>query len=89
MDRYAPALLMIVILVSTVWHAAEQIRLWRNFMLGYADFGFFVTELEHCLPWKQVGAGRFADTRMGYHCIWMFYLLAPFYASSKFAPSRR
>ena len=79
-DRYAPALLMIAILIGTIWHAAEQVRLWRSFMLGYADFGFFVTELEHCLPWKQVGPGRFADTRMGYHCIWMFYLLAPFYA---------
>ena len=79
-DRYAPALLAIAILASTIWHAAEQARLWRSFMFGYADFGFFVTELEHCLPWKEVGPGRFADTRMGYHCIWMFYLLAPFYA---------
>ncbi|MCP4590837.1 MAG: DUF2079 domain-containing protein [bacterium] len=79
-DRWSPWILVGLILVCTGWHAAEQVRLWRQFMLGYADVGFFVTELEHCLPWKDVGPGRFADTRLGYHAVWVFYLLAPFYS---------
>ncbi|MFH0982076.1 MAG: DUF2079 domain-containing protein [Planctomycetota bacterium] len=79
-DRYAPGVLALAVLVSTVWHTVEQVHLWRHFMLGYADFGFFTTELEHCLPWKDVGPERFSDTRMGYHCIWMFYALVPLYA---------
>ena len=77
---WAPALLLLAIVISTCWHTAVQINFWRHFMLGYADFGFFTTELEHCLPWKDVGPLRFSDTRMGYHCVPMFYLLTPFYA---------
>jgi hypothetical protein len=78
--RPVAALLVIVVLVVSWWHAAEQGRFWRNFSLGYADFGLFTTELEHCLPGKDVGPARFADTRMGYHCIPLFYVLAPLYA---------
>lgn len=80
LDRAAPWVLIVVVVASTLWHAAEQVRLWQHFQLGYADFGLFTTELEYCLPWKEVGAARFADTRMGYHCIPMFYLLVPVYA---------
>lgn len=79
-NRYVPWVLIAAMLASTAWHTAEQIDLWRHFMLGHADFGFFTIELEHCLPWKEIGPERFADTRMGYHCVPMFYLLAPFYA---------
>jgi len=79
-DRAAPWALAVAIAGSTFWHAAEQVHLWRAFMLGYADFGFFVTDLEHCLPWKDAGSSRFLDVRMGYHCLPFFYLLAPFYA---------
>jgi len=78
-DRLAPVLVIAAILGSTVWHTCEQVHFWKHFLLGYADFGLFTTELEHCLPFKNVGDLRFADTRMGYHCIPMFYLLVPFY----------
>ncbi len=80
LDRFAPALVVIAVVASTVFHALEQVHFWRHFLLGYADFGLFTTELEHCLPFKDVGAARFVDTRMGYHCVPMFYLLAPLYA---------
>jgi hypothetical protein len=50
-DRSAPLLLGAAIVSSTIWHAAEQFNLWQHLSLGYADFGFFITELEHCLPW--------------------------------------
>lgn len=72
--------LIIVIILSTVWHTLQQIHFWNHFLLGYADFGLFTTELEHCLPWKDVGSARFSDTRMGYHFVPMFYWLVPFYA---------
>jgi uncharacterized membrane protein len=72
---------LLAILASTAWHATVQVEFWRHFRLGYADFGFFLTELEHCLPWKEVGGDRFADTRWGYHAIPMFYLLTPLYAA--------
>ncbi len=80
LERAAPLLLAAGIISATIWHTMEQIRFWEHFLLGYADFGFFTTELEQCLPWKEVGAARFADTRLGYHAVWMFYGLAPFYA---------
>jgi|GEM_PF-1883651 len=80
LDMLAPVLLAGAILVSTIWHTIGQIDFWQHFLLGYADFGFFTTELEHCLPWKDVGDVRFSDTRMGYHCVPMFYLLVPLYA---------
>ena len=80
LDRWAPMVLAIALVASTVWHTLGQINFWQHFLLGYADFGLFTTELEHCLPWKDVGSARFADTRMGYHCVPMFYLLAPVYA---------
>ena len=76
----APYLLAVVVVAVTAWHAVVQANFWRHFLFGYADFGFFTTELEHCLPWTDAGAARFADTRMGYHAIPMFYLLAPLYA---------
>jgi len=79
LDRAAPAILVLAIVAATAWHALAQENFWRHFMLGYADFGFFTTELEHCLPWSQA-ADRFADTRMGYHCIPFFYVLVPLYA---------
>ena len=78
-DRIAPYALLLAIAAGTIWHTLAQIKFWEHFLLGYADFGFFTTELEHCLPWKEVGAARFSDTRMGYHCVPMFYLLVPFY----------
>ncbi len=79
--RATPFLLLVVaIVLSTVWHTLQQVHFWRHFLLGYADFGLFTTELEHCLPWKDVGSARFSDTRMGYHFVPMFYLLSPFYA---------
>ncbi len=78
--RIAPLLLVSAILASTVWHTLQQVNFWQHFLLGYADFGLFTTELEHCLPWKDVGSARFSDTRMGYHFVPMFYLLVPFYA---------
>jgi uncharacterized membrane protein len=81
-DRYGSLclqLVLLLILVSTVWHAAMQYSFWKRFMLGYADMGLFVNELEHCLPWRET-LERFADTRLGYHAVWMFYLLAPLYA---------
>lgn len=73
-------ILVATILLSTTWHTWTQVRLWQHFSFGYADIGLFITELEHCLPWKDVGPARFASTRMGYHCIPMFYALAPLYA---------
>ncbi|MCO6436266.1 MAG: DUF2079 domain-containing protein [Phycisphaerae bacterium] len=79
-ERIAAWSLAGLIVLATVWHALEQAHFWEHFLLGYADFGFFTTELEHCLPWKDVGPERFADTRLGYHAVWMFYLLVPFYA---------
>lgn len=82
-ERYgwiAPWMLALAIAAVTAWHGRQQVVFWQHFMLGYADFGLFVTELEHCLPHKPVGDLRFVDTRMGYHCIPMFYGLAPVYA---------
>lgn len=79
-NRLAPYMLGAVIVAVTAWHAAAEANFWRHFLFGYADFGFFTTELEHCLPWTTAGAARFADTRMGYHAVPMFYLLAPLYA---------
>lgn len=79
LSRIAPILLAGAVIASTAWHALAQVDFWRHFLLGYADFGFFTTELEHCLPWADA-ADRFADTRMGYHCIPFFYLLTPGYA---------
>lgn len=81
LERSAPLLLAAGVISATIWHTLEQVRFWEHFLLGYADFGFFTTELEHCLPWKEVGAARFADTRLGYHAVWLFYGLAPFYAA--------
>lgn len=78
--RVAPWILALTIAAATAWHVRQQVVFWQHFMLGYADFGLFVTELEHCLPYKPVGDLRFIDTRMGYHCIPVFYLLAPIYA---------
>lgn len=80
LERLAPWALGAMIVAATVWHALQQTHFWQHFLLGYADFGFFTTELEHCLPWKDVGENRFADTRLGYHAVWMFYLLVPFHA---------
>ncbi|MCH7703402.1 MAG: DUF2079 domain-containing protein, partial [Planctomycetes bacterium] len=77
---WAPWVLGMAIVASTAWHAHVQLNLWRHFTLGYADFGLFTTELEHCLPFKDVGPMRFLDTRMAYHCLPMFYLLAVPYA---------
>jgi len=79
-DPVAPWLLLAAVVGSTLWHALMQVKFWEHFLLGYADFGFFTTELEHCLPWKDVGPARFSDTRMGYHCVPMFYALVPLYA---------
>lgn len=76
----ATIVLVAVLLASTIWHTFQQVNYWQHFLLGYADFGLFTTELEHCLPWKDVGTSRFSDTRMAYHFIPMFYLLVPFYA---------
>lgn len=72
-------LVLLLILASTVWHVAMQYSFWQRFMLGYADMGLFINELEHCLPWREASE-RFADTRLGYHAVWMFYVLAPLYA---------
>ncbi len=72
-------LVLVLVLLSTAWHAAMQYSFWQRYMLGYADMGLFVNELEHCLPWREASA-RFADTRLGYHAVWMFYLLTPLYA---------
>ncbi len=80
LDRWAPVALATAVAASTAWHTFQQVHFWQHFLLGYADFGLFTTELEHCLPWKDVGSARFSDTRMGYHCVPMFYLLAPAYA---------
>lgn len=71
---------LFLVLVSTLWLYSKQVLLWRQYDLGYADFGLFTTELEHCLPYKPVGEDRFSHTRLGYHLIPLFYLLAPFYA---------
>ncbi|HNO77758.1 MAG TPA: DUF2079 domain-containing protein [Phycisphaerae bacterium] len=68
-----------LVLWSTAWHAEMQYSFWQRYMLGYADMGLFVNELEHCLPWREASQ-RFADTRLGYHAVWMFYLLTPLYA---------
>jgi len=73
------ALVIVLVMLSTGWHAAMQYSFWQRYMLGYADMGLFVNELEHCLPWREASA-RFADTRLGYHAVWMFYLLTPLYA---------
>ncbi|UCF32531.1 MAG: DUF2079 domain-containing protein [Phycisphaerales bacterium] len=73
------AVLLVAIAATTAWHASTQYFYWRRLMFGYADIGLFTRELEHTLLWHDF-ADRFADTRMGYHCIPMFYLLAPFYA---------
>jgi uncharacterized membrane protein len=77
--KSAPIILTAAILTATIWHAHTQYVYWRHFMLGYADIGLFTTELEHGLLLNQV-ADRFADTRMGYHCIPLFYALVPLYA---------
>ncbi len=82
-DRLAPILLILAIIFATVWHTTQQHLFWKHFLLGYADFGLFTTELEHCLPWKNVGDLRFATTRMGFHCVPMFYLLTPFYMACR------
>jgi len=79
LERPSPLLLGLAVIVFTFWHAVQQYDFWQHFLLGYADFGFFTTELEHCLPWKDVGPARFVDTRMGYHAVIAFYLLVPFY----------
>jgi hypothetical protein len=71
--------LLVAIAATTAWHAYTQYIYWRHLMFGYADIGLFTRELEHSLLWNNF-ADRFADTRMGYHCIPTFYLLAPFYA---------
>jgi uncharacterized membrane protein len=71
--------LLAAVAATTAWHAHTQYVYWRHLMFGYADIGLFTRELEHTLLWNDF-ADRFADTRMGYHCIPMFYLLAPFYA---------
>lgn len=80
LNGLAPYMLAMVIVAVTAWHAVAQTNFWRHFLFGYADYGFFTTELEHCLPWSGARAARFADTRMGYHAVPMFYLLAPLYA---------
>ena len=79
LERPSPLLLALAVAVFTFWHAVQQFDFWQHFLLGYADFGFFTTELEHCLPWKDVGPARFVDTRMGYHAVILFYVLVPFY----------
>lgn len=79
LERPSPFLLALAIIVFTLWQIVQQVDYWQHFMLGYADFGFFTTELEHCLPWKDVGPARFSDTRLGYHSVFMFYLLVPSY----------
>ncbi|MCG3132068.1 MAG: hypothetical protein FLDDKLPJ_02878 [Phycisphaerae bacterium] len=68
------------VVASTAWHAWMQVVQWKHFALGFADVGLFVVELENLLPWKPEAAGRFASTRMGFHCIPLFYALAPVYA---------
>lgn len=75
----SPVLLTLAIVVFTFWQTVQQVDFWQHFMLGYADFGLFTTELEHCLPWKDVGPARFSDTRMGYHAVFLFYVLVPLY----------
>jgi len=77
--KSAPLILTAAILTATTWHAHTQYVYWQHFMLGYADVGLFTTELEHCLFFNNM-ADRFADTRMGYHCIPLFYTLVPLYA---------
>ena len=62
-ERIAIWLVVVAIVVSTWWHTSMQITLWQHFNLGFADFGFFVRELEQCLPWKDVPE-RFSTTRM-------------------------
>lgn len=79
LERPSTFILVLAIVVFTFWQIVQQVDFWQHFMLGYADFGFFTTELEHCLPWKDVGPARFSDTRLGYHSVFMFYLLVPFY----------
>jgi len=80
LERFAPWMVLLAITLWTAVHAAGQHRFWQHFMLGYGDFGFFTVELEQCLPWKEVGPQRFADTGMAYHFMPLFYLLAPLYA---------
>lgn len=79
LERPSPLLLVAAIAVFTIWHTVQQVDFWQHFSLGYADFGFFTTELEHGLPWKDVGPARFSDTRMGVHAVFLFYGLIPFY----------
>ena len=76
------ALLLVAaaVAVATTYHTLEQAHFWRHFMLGYADFGFFTVDLEQCLPGKDLGSARFADTGMAYHVMPLFYALAPLYA---------
>lgn len=79
-SRLPAVILSCAILASTTWHAWMQVVQWRHFALGFADVGLFVVELENLLPWKPEAAGRFASTRLGFHCIPLFYALAPVYA---------
>ncbi|GIK16573.1 MAG: hypothetical protein BroJett003_15370 [Planctomycetota bacterium] len=79
-SRLPVVILGCAIIASTTWHAWMQVVQWRHFALGFADVGLFVVELENLLPWKPEAAGRFASTRMGFHCIPLFYALAPVYA---------
>jgi hypothetical protein len=72
-------LLTLSIGLATAWQVYLQHVYWRHFALGFGDFGLFTQELEFCLPFKDV-PDRFADTRMGYHAIFLFYALAPLYA---------
>ena len=76
----APVLLVLLIVGVTAWHAQQQYGLWRHFMLGYADCGQMMTDMEDCLPWKDVGQQRFARPAMANHCVPLFYTLAPLYA---------
>jgi len=71
--------LTVAIGLATVWQVHLQYVYWRHFAMGFGDLGLFTQELEYCLPFKEVPE-RFADTRMGYHAVFMFYALAPLYA---------
>lgn len=79
-SRLPAVILSCAIFASTTWHAWMQVVQWRHFSLGFADVGLFVVELENLLPWKPEAAGRFASTRLGFHCIPLFYALTPVYA---------
>lgn len=78
-DALAWAMLILAIAASTIWHTFEQIDQWRLLRFGYADIGHFVTELENAVRLGHE-PNPFLETRMGYHAIFFFYLLAPFYA---------